>query len=86
MNPSSVEGNLRMMSDYLEIKVEIEEIVPYTNNTRYKNARNEVMHGEGCHEKRHGTCNRKCAAHSDEDEVNVPMMNSAARTLEHVLS
>ena len=51
-----------MVSDYLEIKVEIEEIVPYTNDTGDQDARYEVMHGKCGHEEGYGARNGECAA------------------------
>lgn len=75
-----------MVSNHLEIKMEIEEIVSNTNETCDKDARHEVMHGERCYKKRHRARNGKCTAHCNQDEIHITMMNSAARALEYVLS
>lgn len=75
-----------MMSNYFEIKVEIEKIVSYTNHTGHKHTGDKIMHGECRYQKRHGACNRKRASDSNQDEVHIAMMNSARGPLEYVPS
>lgn len=75
-----------MVSYNLKIEVEIKKVIPDTNDTGNKDTRNKIMQGESRHEECNGTGNGKCAANSNQDEVHVAVMNSAARTLEYVLS
>ncbi|MDQ1299762.1 MAG: hypothetical protein QG636_430 [Patescibacteria group bacterium] len=75
-----------MVPDNLKVEVEVEEVVSDTNDTGDKHARHEIMHSECRHKKRHSAGNSKCAANSNQNEVHVAVMNSAACALEYVLS
>ena len=75
-----------MVSDYLEIKVEIEEVVSNTNNTGDQDARNEVMQCKCCYKKRDGARNSERTPARNQDEVHVAVMNFPAGALKYVLS
>lgn len=75
-----------MVSYYLEIKVQIEEVIPDTNHTRNQHSSYEIVQGECCHKKRNRAGNGECAANSNEDEIHIAVVDFAAGTLKYVLS
>lgn len=86
MNPSFIEGNLRMMPNNLKVEMQVKEVIPHTNDTCHKHTRYEIMHGECCHKNRYGARNGKRASNRNQDEVHIAVMNSARGPLEYVPS
>lgn len=67
----------------LEVEMQIKEIVPDTDDTRNEYTRSEVVKSQCGYEERYRTCNSKCTAARNDDEIDIPVMHLATRTLKY---